>query len=89
MKNYTYTIEEAFICIIDLDNGGKSVTNDIKNIIKEIEDENNFFLDSFKIVYRDSEGIWDAVILNSNGIRFLSLNVKTNEEAKEKYDIII
>lgn len=89
MKNYTYTIEQEFVCIVDLDNGGRSVTNDIQKIINEIEDENNFFLDSFKIIYRDSQGIWDAVLIKDEGCKFLSLNEKEKEEAKEKYINIV
>ena len=33
--DYTYTVEGSVIAIIDLDQGSKSVTNDIENVLND------------------------------------------------------
>lgn len=45
------------VYIVDLDNGGLSVTNDAENVVKACLD----LYGPKKIVYRDSEGNWDEL----------------------------
>ena len=65
LKNYNYTIDGNII-FIEGTGEGKTVTNSIEEILKEITVEMNASMDNFKILYRDSEGIIDGV-KTSNG----------------------
>lgn len=77
---YTYTIEDGFIAIIDQD-CGMSVTNDIENVIAEIEKKENIHWIDYKIIYQDTEYIWDGW---DNG--FITLNENSKEDAKKAYN---
>jgi len=64
---FSYGIEKEFnvIWLEDL-NGEKSLTNDIEFAINKITFENDLFLSdliNYKIMYKDSTGIWDGVKL--------------------------
>lgn len=59
-SDYTYTIEDGFLKIVDLDMGGMSVTNDIENVITEIGLSEDIL--NLRIIYQDSMGEWDEVI---------------------------
>lgn len=67
--------------VIDLDNGGRSVTNDIEQVCAELVTQ-GVLSPGHRLVYRDSEGIWDEVQLDErcafNG--FVPLGAKTPEE---------
>ena len=65
-SNYTYKIGSNYLFITDLNIGGKSVTNDIENVLDDISKELNISLDNFKILYMESDGVVDG-ILTSNG----------------------
>jgi hypothetical protein len=62
--DYTYIVGTCsgrnVIIIEDLDLGNVSVTNDIKNVIKEIVSVENFDPCQYLIVYKDSSGFWDG-----------------------------
>jgi hypothetical protein len=46
--------------IQDQNNGGKTVTNDIANVIRDIAKIENVNPCEFTIIYQDSEGVWDG-----------------------------
>ncbi len=54
----THTVP-GFICVTDL-NQGMSVTNDAENVVAELL-EAGHDLKSNRVLYRDSEGIWDEL----------------------------
>lgn len=58
--DYTYTIEGSVIAIVDLDQGSKSVTNDMEDVLNDIRVEIGD-LSGYSVIYRDSEGQWDGV----------------------------
>lgn len=60
--DYTYTIENGTVKIIDLNLGNVSVTNDAENVVTEIQSTTD--IKGLKIVYRDSDGNWDEIIPN-------------------------
>jgi hypothetical protein len=68
--------------VIDLDNGGRSVTNDIEQVCAELVTQ-GVLSPGHRLVYRDSENIWDEVLLDSACafVRFLPLRATTPEEA--------
>ena len=58
----------------------KSVTNDIDNVLEDLRGIYGS-LDSYKIMYRDSQGIYDGISHSGNRFSgFFSLNER-NEEA--------
>lgn len=62
---YDFTLDtyKGHPIIYITDEGGPtdlSVTNDIENVITEIEDKEHINLSSYIILYRDGYGNWDA-----------------------------
>lgn len=55
--------------IVDRDLGNMSVTNDIENILLEISDDldDDNPLSENAVIYRDSEGLWDEIVLDEVG----------------------
>lgn len=81
--DYTYTVEENIIAIVDLDMGSRSVTNDIENVLDEISAQLGG-LAGYAIIYRDSQGIWDGVRLERGLAVFYGLNETELEEARRR-----
>jgi hypothetical protein len=69
---YKYIIVNDYLLIIDLD-GPKSVTNDIENVLTDIEGAIGPIVG--RILYRDSEGEWDEVTGWPGGIKFKLFNL--------------
>jgi hypothetical protein len=60
-SDYTWKVTEDVLHIEDLNLGGRTVTNDIENVINEIYQVIGEKIKGYKIMYRDSEGMWDGV----------------------------
>jgi hypothetical protein len=58
--DFTYSIMPNTISITDTNLGKLSVTNDIEAILRRIEYLYQGSVAAFKIMYRDSDGIWDG-----------------------------
>lgn len=56
-------VEEDKIFLVDLDLGNRSVTNDAERVFEEIN--KNF--PGRRIIYRDTLGHWDEIVLDRNG----------------------
>lgn len=83
--SYTHKIKDGVVLIVDL-NIGTSVTNDMENVLAEIEEKEGKHLKGCKIAYQDTEGIWDGVTYNKDGsIDFYSIDVMSENEA---FDIL-
>ena len=54
------------IRIIDQDLGGMSVTNDLEAVLNKIAARVERPLDAYDILYRDSTGTWDMVIVTKS-----------------------
>ena len=78
--DYTYTVEGSVIAIIDLDQGSKSVTNDMENVLDDIQTELGD-LAGYAVIYRDSMGRWDGIRLERGIVVFYSLNETDPEGA--------
>lgn len=81
--DYTYTVEGSVIAIIDLDQGSKSVTNDMKNVLDDIRSEIGD-LAGYAVIYRDSMGRWDGIRSTGNSIEFYALNETDEERAANR-----
>jgi len=61
---YKYNLRKVkkhpFIMIEGSNSGGRTVTNDIVNVIKDIAKKKNLNPCKFTIIYKDTEGIWDG-----------------------------
>lgn len=83
--------EGKIVCLVDED-GPKSVTNDLDNILPELADDlcTIRFLESPQqllccaIMYRDSMGIWDGVTWDGRAVGFYSIGELTFDRALAK-----
>lgn len=78
--DYTYSVEGSVVAIVDLDQGSKSVTNDMENVLDEVRSELGS-LAGYAIIYRDCRGIWDGVRLGQRGVEFYALNETDGQRA--------
>jgi len=87
-SNYTYGIadgtDEKILWIVDSNLGNMSVTNDMENVLDEIEKKTLFSLNDYKIIYRDSANSWDGVEYKNGNVNFVFLNASTIQEAIKK-----
>ena len=86
--DFDYEVVNDVVAFFDLDLGNNSVTNDIHytlEILKSRVDN----LAQKKIIYRDSMGIFDEVVINENGafMGFCSINETTLDKAITKLKI--
>ena len=87
-SNFTYKVDRNGKWIIIVDTGGSndmSVTNDAENVIDHIAKIEDVNPPDFKIIYRDSLGVWDAIVPNDYRVTFMCLNKRSQNEAKERY----
>jgi hypothetical protein len=89
--SYVFDIIEDFLFITDLNEPGTlSVTMDIENVILEIYKNVGDEIKNIKIIYQDSEGVWDGVLFNIcvDQVRvkeFVILGKENVEDAVEAY----
>ena len=81
-----YRIADGIIYIIDEDKGNMSVTNDMENVLRDIESAEGCQLRDYIIVYRDSDGRWDRVVGWPDKITFSLLN--NNSLQRKEYENI-
>lgn len=83
--NYAFTQigGHKAIAIVDQDNGGMSVTNDIENVVYEISAKERLNPEQYLIVYEDSEGIWDGWDAKKRG--FVSLRSQSLNDSLAAY----
>jgi hypothetical protein len=62
---YRRAVYGNVIAIIDHDEG-RSVTNDAVNIINDLARQ-GFDLTKCRVIYKDTSGIWDEILVNSSG----------------------
>jgi len=72
------------ISIVDLDLGNRSVTNDIENVLRKIEYYHQGSIVGFKIMYRDSESIWDGVDWDGQRASFFALREIEEGQARKR-----
>lgn len=87
-SDFDYTLcDNGFVVIVDLDQGNTSVTNDMHNVIDSLV-KNGLDLYNFKVIYKDSMGIYDAVLIEKDNthLGIASLNAKTLTEAFHNYN---
>lgn len=93
-SDYTYELVNNVICITDLDFGNMSVTNDIENVIEEIDNElriDNLSIMEYKIIYCDSNKYWDGVLFKKlrtgYHVDFYPIHTKKIDEALQHVNL--
>ena len=82
--DFTYSIVGNVISIIDLNLGNRSVTNDIQNVLRKIEHYDQGSIAGFRIMYRDSEGMWDGIDWDGHRASFFALRETDEKRARQK-----
>lgn len=88
--DYDYSINGNILVITDLNFGRMSVTNDIEYVIAEInttlKTNGEPSISNYKVVYQDSEGVFDGIIINDKDEfeDFYGIREKEFEKAKQK-----
>lgn len=62
--SYTFETRGDVICITDLDRG-RTVTTDADRVIEDLVDCHGS-LDGKRVIYRDSMGVWDEILVSDN-----------------------
>lgn len=84
--DFEYEVYDDVIVIFDLDIGGSSVTNNIKNVLAAIKQDLGGTFGNCKVIYRDSMKIFDGVGVNSAGYftEFYPIQEQVLEDALNK-----
>jgi hypothetical protein len=88
-SRYNYWNEGDVIVMTD-QNGDRSLTNDMENVIEYLIRAGAINSTNQKIIYKDSQGIWDGVeLINLNpvSIDFYSINERDLKSALAKVKI--
>jgi exopolysaccharide biosynthesis protein len=87
-SNFTYTIDGNVLFIEDSNLGGMSVTNDIENVIEEIERELRpapISINELDVIYRDSQGSIDGIKIKDGKFHdFYYIGESDYQSAKQK-----
>lgn len=75
--------EKKFLVIVDEDRGGRSVTNNIEIVVREICRKENIDPKDHLIIYQDSDGTWDGWDYLTEA--FVPLQAKSKIEAVNKF----
>lgn len=76
---------DEYLILADKDIG-RSLTNGIEDVLVDFRDNQKVDIDSLKIIYRDSDGYFDAVKLTTaNTVKFMPLRKRNLEEAILEY----
>lgn len=85
--NYIHSlraVEGVNVMVIeDLDIGGVSVTNDMENVVHDIEVMEKVSAEKYMIVYRDSDCVWDG--WDARNERFVHLGQDTWQDAVQVF----
>lgn len=74
------------LVIVDLNHGNKSVTNDIENVLKELNVGRLISTDL--VVYKDSDGYYDRVLVYPNGLFRDFERIGSMRRVNDLFDVI-
>ena len=85
--DYTYTIHDNVILVVDSTSGGAAITNSINTIAKEIATDAKLSYEDFMMkhfIYRNYRGKYNGVRFNKDkSVQFFSLNASNEIKAIE------
>lgn len=82
--DFSYTISQDVIKIVDLKLGANSVTNDAENVLQKIEQWQPGSVAHCRIMYRDSLGIWDGLEWDGEEVTFIPIRERDEQAAERK-----
>ena len=66
--DFDYQLQPGNLLVMqDLDMGGRSLTNDMAAALQEVARLRDSSLAGYVVIYRDSDGSWARVLLDTNG----------------------
>ena len=84
-STYEVALVRGVICIEDLNEGGKSVTNDAEAVITDLRDRKRVLVDGRgrprRVIYRDSTGRWDEMVVRDNRFAHFAPIGETDRQA--------
>ncbi len=87
--DFTLDVDEEArkIRIIDEDRGGMSVTNDLERVLVEISYNLDRTLPDYEILYRDSTGTWDRVLVTPDDVFAHTFRVSVQPGPREPAEV--
>ena len=82
--DFSYMVSENVLKIVDLDLGGNSVTNDAERVLRKIERWQLGLMACYRIMCRDSLGIWDGIEWDGQEVRFFPIRERDEQAAERK-----
>ncbi len=82
-SDYTFQIKNSVLCIVDLDQGNASVTNNAEQVLNEIKAHLLDLQVPFPpiVIYMDTEGKWDGMEYVGETLSFYPLQQQDMEGA--------
>jgi hypothetical protein len=80
---FSYTVDQGILKVVDLSLGANSVTNDAEKVLSKIAQWHPGSITDYRIMYRDSLGIWDGPEWDGPEVRFFPIR-ETDERAAER-----
>ncbi len=78
--SYSLEMVDGVLCLIDLDDGHRSVTNDAARVVEDLA--KHYDLAAHPIVYRDTMGRWDGLMVHDGKFDgFLLIGAKMQADA--------
>ena len=82
--DFSHTVSEDVLKIVDLGLGGNSVTNDAERVLAKIEQWQPGLIGRCRIMYRDGLGIWDGIEWDGQEVRFFLMRERDERAAERK-----
>jgi hypothetical protein len=82
--DFSYTVSEDVLKMVDLALGGNSVTNDAERVLRKIEQWQPGLTTHCRIMYRDSLGMWDGLEWDGLEARFFPIHERDEQTAEHK-----
>ncbi|MBV9877485.1 MAG: hypothetical protein JO025_22345 [Verrucomicrobia bacterium] len=81
---FSYTVDQGVIKIVDLNLGSDSVTNDVERVLYKLEQWQPGLIARCSIMYRDSMGYWDGLEWDGEEVTFFPIRERDEKAAERK-----
>ena len=81
---FSYTVDQGILKIVDLSLGANFVTNDAENVLRKIEQRHPGLITGYRIMYRDSLAVWDGMEWDGLEVRFFPIHERDEKTAERK-----
>ncbi len=84
--DYAVELIHDLLVLVDLNLGNKSLTNDIENVLADLNNDIDLF--DKVIVYRDSDGHYDRVLIRRYNRFDIFLPISEKRQVNDLFDVI-